>query len=285
MSSIYEKITFFASLFTPWWTGVPTKLIRKTTLVQPSVPINSKEYVNATHFAVHTLTFEVPQGCTFGGLAIPHSDIRIDLGDVVKMVIPGYKPKSYSVSAYRPKTNEMDVTIKVYPNGRASGHLDRLKIGSTINTFGMSARKKRNSGKFFGGIAYGVGITEILPVAEFELKKGDAEKVVVLWASRTSKDVFWQDKITKLEKEYPDKFEMVQIYSREESPDPAILKGRINPLILQEVFEPRIEKAKIKKDDARFLAVGTKSMISLTGTMLTKIGFPMPKHADRKSVV
>lgn len=279
MSTIYEKLAFAASLFSPWWRGVPTKLIRKTTLVQPSVPINSEEYINAKHLAVHTLTFEIPQGHTFSGMAIPHNDIRIDLGDVVKMVIPGYKPKSYSLSAIRPEENEMDVTIKVYPNGRASGFLDRLKVGETINSFGMSARKSRNSGKFFGGIAYGVGITEILPVAEYELKKGDAEKVVVLWASRTSEDTFWHEKINQLEQEYPNKFEIVQIYSREESPDAAVLKGRIDPIILQEVFEPRMNKANINKEDARFLAVGTKAMISLTGTMLTKIGYPMPQHS------
>lgn len=279
MSTMYEKLTFAASLFSPWWRGVPTKLIRKTTLVQPSVPINSEEYRNASHFAVHTLTFEIPQGHTFGGLAIPHNDICIDLGDVVKMVIPGYKPKSYSLSAIRPEENEMDITIKVYPNGRASGFLDRLKVGETINSFGMSAKKSRNSGKFFGGIAYGVGITEVLPVAEFELKNADAEKVVVLWASRTSDDTFWQEKINQLEQEYPNKFEMVEIYSREESPDASILKGRIDPTILQEVFEPRMNKANINKNDARFLAVGSKAMISLTGTMLTKIGYPMPKHS------
>jgi len=279
MSTIYEKLAFAASLFSPWWRGVPTKLIRKTTLVQPSVPINSEEYINAKHLAVHTLTFEIPQGHTFSGMAIPHNDIRIDLGDVVKMVIPGYKPKSYSLSAIRPEENEMDVTIKVYPNGRASGFLDRLKVGETINSFGMSARKSRNSGKFFGGIAYGVGITEILPVAEYELKKGDAEKVVVLWASRTSEDTFWHEKINQLEQEYPNKFEIVQIYSREESPDAAVLKGRIDPIILQEVFEPRMNEANINKEDARFLAVGTKAMISLTGTMLTKIGYPMPQHS------
>jgi len=250
----------------------------KVTLVEPTCSVESKEYNTTSRLAVHTLTFEIPKGHTFGGLAIPHNDIRIDYGDVIKMVIPGYKPKSYSLSAIRPEENEMDITIKVYPNGRASGFLDRLKIGDTINSFGMSGRRSRNAGKFFGGIAYGVGITEILPVAEAELKKGDAEKVVVLWASRTATDTFWSIKVRELEKLYPNKFEMIYIYSRENSDDPSVLKGRIDQKVLREVFEPRIKNSNIDKKDTRFLAVGTKYMISMTDSMLNDIGFSMPRH-------
>ena len=281
MTSLLEQArmaTSFMTSSTPWWTGVPTKLIRKSTLVQPACPIESKAYNTTSRLAVHTLTFEIPQGHTFSGKACAHEQIRLDYGDVIKMVIPNYKPKSYSLSDLRPEQNEMDVTLKVYPNGRASGFLDRLSIGDTINSFGMQSGRTRNPGKFFGGIAYGVGITEILPVAEAELKKGDAERVVVLWASRTSDDTFWKDKVEELEAKYPDKFEMVYIFSREDSPDPAVLKGRIDPTVLQDVFEPRIAKWNIAHEEVRFLSVGTKEMMALTSNMLTKIGFPMPRH-------
>ena len=115
-------------------------------------------------------------------------------------------------------------------------------------------------------------------MAEAELKKGDADKVVVLWASRTSEDTFWSEKIAELETQYPDKFEMVHIYSREETSNPRVLKGRIDPSVLAKVFVPRIEKANVSDEDVRFLAVGTKQMIWLTGTMLGEIGFPMPEH-------
>ena len=38
--------------------------------------------------------------------------VRIDHGDVVKVIIPDYKPKSYSMSCKR--ANEFDITVKVY---------------------------------------------------------------------------------------------------------------------------------------------------------------------------
>jgi len=282
MTSFLEIIKKICRLFTfsAWWRGVPTKLIRKVTLVSPTCPVNSSDYnIYTSRLSVQTLTFEIPQGHTFSGLAIPHNNIRLDYGDVIKVVVPNYKPKSYSLSDLRPEANEMDITVKVYPNGRASGFLDRIKIGENMNSFGMSPGRTRNAGKFFGGIAFGVGITEILPVAEAELKKGDAEKVVVLWASKTSADTFWLDRIAQMGRKYGNKFEMIYIYSREDSSDPSILKGRINPSILKDVFERRLRKANIPNKDARFLAIGTRHMMYLTAEMLSNIGFPMPKQA------
>ena len=281
MTAQRTKLEKAFSLFTlkPWWRGVPTKLIRKTTLVESSCAINSPEYsTSSSRLCVQTLTFEIPKGHQFSGLSIPHNDIRLDYGDVIKVVVPNYKPKSYSLSDFRPEKNEMDITVKIYPNGRSSGYLYNMKIGEYMNSFGMSGGRSRNAGKFFGGIAYGVGITEILPVAEAELKKGDAEKVVILWACKTFADTFWSDRIKGMKKEYGNKFEIVYIYSREDSSDPTILKGRINPKVLKDVFEPRIKKANISSSEVRFLAVGTKHMIRMTQKMLSSIGYPMSKH-------
>ena len=80
----------------------PATLLRKTTLVEEA----------EGRLPVHTLTFANPPGV--GSLGV-----RMDVGDVVKVVVPGYKPKSYSMSDERP--GEFDITVKVYPNGRASG--------------------------------------------------------------------------------------------------------------------------------------------------------------------
>jgi NAD(P)H-flavin reductase len=248
----------------PCWNGVPTKLIKKTTLV-PASP---------NHLPVYTLTFAIPeQGNVLTGTAQPHSAVRIDMGDVVKMVIPNYKPKSYSMSAIRMDEKEFDVTIKVYPNGRASGFLDRLQIGGedTVNTFGRDAGRRRNSGDFVGVIAYGVGITEGLPVARAELEKGRAKRVVLLWASRTMEDTFWHNEIQELSQNYPERFQIVHIFSREKRD--GCLHGRIDPSVLETVFTPN------ERNQARFLSVGTKEMMRMTDNMLTQIGYPMPKHA------
>mmetsp|Transcript_5297 Transcript_5297/g.5167 ORF Transcript_5297/g.5167 Transcript_5297/m.5167 type:complete len:158 (-) Transcript_5297:284-757(-) len=127
-----------------------------------------------------------------------------------------YKPKSYSMSALRLAENEFDITLKVYPNGQASGFLDRLQIGEELQTFGISAKQTRQQGAYVGIVAYGVGMTDGLPIAKVELEKGDAQSMVLLWASRTWDDTFWKEDIAALTTHYPDTFTMVHILSREE---------------------------------------------------------------------
>jgi NAD(P)H-flavin reductase len=249
-----------ASEATPWWTGVPTTLIKKTTLVQEA----------PNHLPVHTLTFAIPTHASFTGQSTSHRNLRLHLGDVVKMVIPNYKPKSYSISELR--ENEFDVTLKVYPNGRASGYLDRLRVGDKVHSFGKHSNRSHNPGSYVGIIAYGVGITEGLPVARAELEKGLAKKLVLLWASRTMVDTFWNEQIEELKTDYPETFQIVYILSREEKDE--CLHGRIDPTVLSSVF--RVPQG--ERDQARFLSVGTKEMMTLTDGMLAEIWYPMPKH-------
>lgn len=242
-------------------TGVPTKLLRKTTLIPAS----------ALHLPVHTLTFAIPDTPPAAHARIcPHADVRLDLGDVVKMVIPGYKPKSYSISALHPADHEFDVTLKVYPNGRASGFIDRLRVGDEMGTFGMRAGRHRRPGKYVGIISYGVGITEGLPVARAELQ-GEAEEVVLLWASRTMDDTFWLDELDALDAQFPGRFRVIHILSREVRD--GCLRGRIDQKVLRNVF------GAWQGDDARFIPVGTKEMMATTDSLLGEIGFPMPQHA------
>ena len=243
--------------------GVPTKLIKKTTLVQGDA--------EKGRLPVHTLTFALPPGDEVplhGRRALTHEEVAMDLGDCIKMVIPDYKPTSYSMSALR--KDEFDVTVKVYPNGRASGYLDRLKVGDEIRSFGRWEGRMRNPGKYVGIIAYGVGITEGLPVARAELEKGDADEVTLLWSSRTKADTFWHDEIDSLQRTYPGKFRMVYIFSREQND--ACLHGRVNPDVLKQVFKPP------NPEDARFHSIGTPEMMDLTNSMLEQNGYFMPKN-------
>ena len=88
-------------------------------------------------------------------------------------------------------------TFKVYPNGRVSGYLDRIPIGSAIDVF-RKGSNERNPAKYLCIIAFGVGITESLPLAEAELRKPDAQHVHLIWQSRTKGDTFWADRIGKI---------------------------------------------------------------------------------------
>ena len=167
------------------------------------------------------------------------------------------------------RDGEFDITFKVYPNGRASGYLDSLKEGDYVNSFGMRAGKDRNPGSYVGIIAYGVGITEAWPVAKAELEKGDAKKVKLLWACKSKADTFWNAEIERVKKLYPEKLELVNIFSREKRE--GCLNGRIDSRVLAEVFGD-------SPPDARFLAVGTKEMMSQTYRLLNELGYDTQKQ-------
>ena len=232
----------------------PARLLRKEAIVA----------AGPDRLPVFTLTFSHPEAV---------ESFRMDMGDVVKIVVPGYKPKSYSVSAMRP--GEFDVTFKVYPNGRASGYLDRLEVGDETTVF-RRGNKTRLPGRHVGLVAYGVGITEALPVAAAEVAKGDAHKVTLLWANRTVADTFWADRIADLET--TGKFRLVSIFSREHVDD--ALYGRITPDVLKTAFfsdddgSPGDEAS--SSSSSKFLVVGTKQMMAQTDAMFAEIGFPMP---------
>ena len=124
------------------WGGQFAKVLRKVCHVEGiRGPATSAEWAR---LPVYTLTFANPPGVHSLG-------VRIDCGDVVKICIPNFKPKSYSMSAERP--GEFDVTYKLYPGGTCSGYLDSLKVGDEITVFRRGSRQPR-AGSHVGIIAY-----------------------------------------------------------------------------------------------------------------------------------
>ena len=202
------------------------------------------------------------------------------------------------MSALRLVEQEFDVTFKVHPNGRASGYLNRLQIGDSIQSFGMAKNKCRNpGGKWIGIVAYGVGITEALPMARAELERpgpGPLTTVTSVWASRTLHDTFSHDQIQALQQTYSEtnknendttnRFEMAFLFSRESNEffqalssaaaaasnattttsqvhiPVSIRQARhvLSGRVTASVLSTVFDQACHEKEHARFLSVGTK---------------------------
>jgi NAD(P)H-flavin reductase len=269
------------------WGGQPARLLRKVSrrsnardcLAHPSAKPNPHQVCHVTavrgsspeweRLSVFTLTFANPPGVESLG-------VRIDCGDVVKVVVPNFKPKSYSMSAQR--HGEFDITVKVYPGGVCSGYLDSVQVGESISVFKMGA-KQRVAGRHVGLIAYGVGITEALPLCAAELSKPDAEHVRLLWASKTYGDLFWHDEIAALRAAHPERFSVATILSREQRE--GCLHGRCSAAVLAEVFDGAWGTAaggphEAARDAVRFLSVGTKPMMRQTEAMLRELDYATP---------
>ena len=236
------------------WQGAPAALLRKETLVE-AVPETGQ-------LPVRTLTFAAPATLAEG--------FRIDLGHVVKVVIPEFKPKSYTMSAAR--QGEFDLTVKMYPGGRCSGYLDSVAVGESISVFRRGV-KERRPGARVGLVAFGVGITEALPIARAEVEKPDAREIHLLWGARTFGDMFWHEEIAALEREHPGRFRATSVLSREDRK--GCRRGRIDAGALADVFGGWRGEA----DTTRFLVVGTKAMMREAERNLEAAGFPWPASA------
>ena len=234
--------------------GAPAALLRKETLVEARPETGQ--------LPVRTLTFAAPAALAEG--------FRIDLGHVVKVVIPDFKPKSYSMSAARP--GEFDLTVKMYPGGRCSGYLDSVAVGESISVFRRGA-KERRPGARVGLVAFGVGITEALPIARAEAERPDAREVHLLWGARTFGDMFWHEEVAALERAHPGRFRVTRFLSREDRE--GCRRGRIDAGALADVFGGWRGEA----GAARFLVVGTKAMMREAERNLEAAGFPWPASA------
>jgi len=248
------------------WGGQAAKLLKKVTQVEGAAPSLQKREGARWTLPVHTLTFANPGG----EKTMPSLGCRIDYGDVVKVEIPDYKPKSYSMSSARP--GEFDITFKVYPGGRCSGYLDSIKVGESVNVFKRGANE-RQAGTHVGMVAFGVGITEALPIAKAELEKKDAVKVHLLWAARKFEDMFWHREIKELHEKHEEAFQVTRILSQEDRE--GCLKGRVDVGVLESVFGGWKDHV----HGVRFLVVGTKPMMRECESNLTKVGFPWPACA------
>eukprot|EP00729_Bicosta_minor_P021883 gene21883-30973_t len=196
--------------------------------------------------------------------------------DSIKVMVPVRGPKSYSMSAKRP--GEFDITFKHYPGGVCSPYLHSIKVGESINVYRVGVRT-RHSGDFVGVVAFGVGITAAFPIACEEMEKGDAKKVVLLWASRTMKDTFWENRIAAATAKYgEDKFVVRYLLSREEAKveGGGVLKGRVTPELFQDVFDGSFgtnvagPNAALRPN-VRFLSVGTKPMMAVADAIWAEI--------------
>lgn len=105
--------------------------------------------------------------------------------------------KSYSPTNISTR-GEINLTVKIYPNGINSQAFDNLQIGDKIGISGPwppeQLRAKRSPSKKVNLVAFGVGLTEAIEIARSELNQADAHKVTLLYANRYKEDAFFPNR-------------------------------------------------------------------------------------------
>ena len=175
--------------------GEPAELLRKVCQVEAVRGATSS--TEWERLPVFTLTFATPPSLSNAQVG---NAVRIDCGDVIKVVVPGFTTHART----RPPV-VLDVCrahrrvrhhVQGVPERRLLGlpgqsrgvnpspnpHLLTLsqtlilQVGDAITVF-KKGTKERQPGSHVGLVAFGVGITEALPIAAAELAKPEAEQV------------------------------------------------------------------------------------------------------------
>jgi len=163
-----------------------------------------------------------------------------------------------------------DLVLKIYPLGKMTNHVDKLKIGEKIDVSGPKGKfeYKKNMLKEIGMIAGGTGITPMLQIVKeiFEDSTGDNTKVFLIFGNITENDIILKDKID----DYVKKYLNFKCYHCLEKPIEAEKWKQGKGYITTDMIKEHCPK---RSDDSKILLCGPPPMIKAMNSNLEKLGF------------
>lgn len=128
----------------------------------------------------------------------------------------------------------LELLVKLYPNGKQSGHIHSLKVGDSLTLAPLKAFPwTPNKFERVALIAGGQGITPI-----YQLLKGilnnpvDKTAVTLVWGANKDEDVFFADEFAQLQERFPERFSVHYVVSNP-APGSAYSKGFITRELLE----------------------------------------------------
>ncbi|KAJ5817316.1 hypothetical protein N7447_009549 [Penicillium robsamsonii] len=187
------------------------------------------------------LRFQLPDPASNAGLSL------------TSFILTFHKPQDAWFPVIRPYTpiNNFDepgyieLLVKKYPNGRASGYLHSLQPGDTLKIRGpmQSYRWKTNEFEHVNLIAGGAGITPMYQLIQGMLNNpDDKSKIKLIFGVNTDKDLVMKKELDIFERKFPDRLTVVYTVSDPVEGSPFI-KGKITKELLEkELLGPKDSK-------------------------------------------
>ena len=218
------------------------------TLSLPSTMLFSKQLkvtdVQQVNHDTKRITFELPGGKNEVSGVTPGAAI-----------LTQHTPQGAWFPVFRPYTpvhnldepGVLELLVKKYPNGRASGHLHSLTPGQELTVRGplpgqWTVPKDTRDILLVAG---GAGITPIYSLARGILSNPeDKTRIQLLWGVNGTRDIILKDELESLERQYPDRLHITYAVSGPEAkPDAPSLgdenkyrKGYVDKSLLQEAI-------------------------------------------------
>lgn len=117
--------------------------------------------------------------------------------------------RPYTPTSTPDQAGYFDLMIKVYPNGKMSQHIDKMKVGDCLMVKGPLQKfvYEPNSKKQMGLIAGGTGLTPMYQLIRKVLDNPDDHtKISLLYANVTPDDIMLREELEQLQAKHPDRF-------------------------------------------------------------------------------
>ncbi|CAI7593986.1 unnamed protein product [Penicillium glandicola] len=216
------------------------------------------------------LVFEFPDQSATSGLTLTSALLTISRPE--GRWIPVLRP--YTPISDLNQEGQIELMVKKYPNGKASGHIHSLVPGDTL-TFAAALKGHAwtpNQSPQIYLIAGGAGITPIYQLARGILNNpADKTKINLVFGVNTEQDLLLREELESFKTRFPGRFDYIYTVSHPEGQNDGSRKGYITEELLRDV---------VRADgDAKVFVCGPPAMEdSLVGSrsqvgILGRLGF------------
>mmetsp|Transcript_39165 Transcript_39165/g.44664 ORF Transcript_39165/g.44664 Transcript_39165/m.44664 type:complete len:309 (-) Transcript_39165:307-1233(-) len=197
--------------------------------------------------------------------ATPDESKALDLPTCGCMLAQGGKDgdgnafiRPYTPISTNAMVGEFELMVKIYPDGNLSQHMDKMKVGDTMDFKHIifNVKKQYPFGvQSVGMLVGGTGITPMIQALHAILgNPDDNTKVTMLYGSQRSDQILCKEILDEWEKSYPDQLKVVHVMSNE--PSDSSYDGP-KGFITKEMIEANFVK---KADDTNIFVCGPPPM-------------------------
>jgi ring-1,2-phenylacetyl-CoA epoxidase subunit PaaE len=168
--------------------------------------------------------------------------------------------RSYSICS-GPHEGELRVAIKKVEEGlfssHAHGHFNpgqSLDVLAPTGNFVLTLQPSNK--KHYVAFVAGSGITPVISLLKTILREEPLSQFTMIYGNRSRSSMIFREELMALKNDYPDKFQLISIFSREKS-EAALFEGRIDARKTELIFKHIIPLA----DDQEYLLCGPAPMI------------------------
>ncbi len=183
--------------------------------------------------------------------------------------------RAYSFSTAPGQDPFPAITVKRIPNGEFSNYLihhiqpgDELNALDATGQFTLQHLRPADQQLFF--IAAGSGITPIYSLIKTLLYQDHAPLLTLFYANRSAADTIFKTSIDTLLAHFPDRFQCVYIFSKEQHPTPPHLQSHLNNGLLEALTG---QYALFPKEALSFYLCAPEALLRMSEITLRYLGF------------